>query len=40
MKKLAALLTLMLFVSAPVIAQKYSSVNEKRDNILECACTK
>ena len=40
MKKLVAICTLMLLVSAPVFAQKYASVNAKRANIRTCAGTK
>ncbi len=40
MKKIIALCTLALFVSAPVFAQKYASVNAKRANIRACAGTK
>lgn len=40
MKKITALLLLVLFVSAPVFAQKYASVNAKRANIRSCAGTK
>ena len=40
MKKIIALCTLMLLVSAPVFAQKYASVNAKRANIRSCAGTK
>ena len=40
MKKIIALCTLMLLVSAPDFAQKYASVNAKRANIRSCAGTK
>ena len=40
MKKVLALFTLILFVTAPVFAQKYASVNAKRANIRACAGTK
>ncbi len=40
MKKVIALCTLMLFVGAPVFAQKYASVNTKKANIRTCAGTK
>ncbi|MBP5403903.1 MAG: SH3 domain-containing protein [Elusimicrobiaceae bacterium] len=39
MKKLIALVALVLFVSAPALAQKYASVNAKRANIRTCAGT-
>ena len=40
MKKIIALAMLVLFVSAPVFAQKYASINAKRANIRTCAGTK
>lgn len=40
MKKIIALVALLMFVSAPVFAQKYASVNAKRANIRTCAGTK
>ena len=40
MKKLIALFSLLLLVSAPALAEKYASVNAKRANIRECAGTK
>ena len=40
MKKVLALFTLILFVTAPVFAQKYASVNAKRANIRACAGSK
>lgn len=36
MKKITALVMLILFVSAPVFAQKYASINAKRANIRSC----
>lgn len=39
MKKLIALVALVLFVSVPALAQKYASVNAKRANIRTCAGT-
>ena len=40
MRKLVAIFTLMLLLSAPVFAQEYASVNAKRANIRTCAGTK
>lgn len=40
MKKLLAVCAIVLFVSAPVFAQKYASVNAKRANIRTCPGTK
>lgn len=40
MKKLLSVLAIVLFVSAPVFAQKYASVNAKRANIRTCPGTK
>ena len=40
MKKIIALAMLVLFVSAPVFAKKYASINAKRANIRTCAGTK
>lgn len=40
MKKLIALFSLLLLVSAPALAEKYASVNAKRANIRTCAGTK
>jgi len=39
MKKLIALFSLLLLVSAPALAEKYASVNAKRANIRTCAGT-
>ena len=40
MKKLIALVALVLLVSGPALAQKYASINAKRANIRTCAGTK
>lgn len=40
MKKIAAILSVILLLGAPLFAQKYASVNAKRANIRTCAGTK